>query len=681
MTRFNKNQILLLISAFIVVSTLLAYEPIRHNGFINYDDDVYVTNNSNITGGITWPGIKWAFTKPYAANWHPLTWLSHMVDCELFGLNPLGHHLVSVLFHIANALLLFWILNNLTGAIWPGAFVAAVFALHPLQVESVAWAAERKTVLSGLFWFLTIAVYSWYTKRGGIGRYIAVLGTYALCIMTKPIVVTLPFVLLLLDYWPLERVKKVSGVKLITEKIPLLVLSAILSIMTIAAQRGGGAVVGLEKISLVSRLANMFLSYISYIGKTIWPRGLAVFYPYSKASFSDADAAVCGLLFVLILLLSIYIGLRRKYATTGWLWYVGTLVPVIGLVQAGSQAMANRYMYLSMLGLLIIVAWGIKDLIANRARWRVVAAVSAAIVLSSAAILTRMQVGHWQNSLTLFEHTLKVTKNNAIAENSYGCALYEAGRANEAMLHLSNAVRISPTLSDARNNLGKVFLEERKPNEAIECFSELIRRKQGSAEVYYDLAGAYGMQKKYDEAGKCLAKTLESDANYPNARNRMGSTLLAAGKPEEAIAYLHEALRINPNQAEIYANLGTAYIQLGKYGQAIENWTKAVELDPNNANALNNLAWTMATVNEGTIEDANKAIELAKRACELKGDKEPELLDTLAAAYAAAGRFEEAMKTAEKAIDTAKAGGREDLVGEIQKRMELYRAGKQYRQK
>jgi tetratricopeptide (TPR) repeat protein len=461
----------------------------------------------------------------------------------------------------------------------------------------------------------------------------------------------------------------------------LFVLSAILSVITFSVQQRGGAVMPLEKMPLDFRIANTFISYMRYIGKTIWPSRLAAFYPPLPANFPKTVETMCLLLFILITAFSIYIGRRKKYAAVGWLWYIGTLVPMIGLVQAGAQAMANRYMYIPMLGLLIIITWTVKDFVANRPRWKIVSAVLAAVVLSSAIILTRMQVRHWQNSMTLFEYTLKVSENNALAENSYGCALLEAGRVDEAVLHLSKAVRISPIFSEARNNLGKVFLKHGKLNEAIACFNELIKRKQDSAEVYYHLAMALSMQKKYDDAIKCLAKVLMLNPEYPGAHRKIGAALLATGKIDEAIPHLNEALQINPDQAEVCANLGTAYTQLSKYRLAIQNWTRAVELEPNSADVLNNLAWLLATVNDPSVQDANKAIEFAQRACELIGYKEPAVLDTLAAAYAAAGRFNDAVTTAEQAVNAAKARGQEDMVSEIQNHIELYKAGRAYIQK
>jgi tetratricopeptide (TPR) repeat protein len=388
-----------------------------------------------------------------------------------------------------------------------------------------------------------------------------------------------------------------------------------------------------------------------------------------------------ALLLILITAVCIYTGRRRKYIAMGWLWYIGTLVPMTGLVQVGNQGMADRYMYIPMLGLLIIIAWAVKDFVVNRPRWKIVAVVLAAAVSASLILLTRTQVRYWENDLTLFGHTVKVTENNALAENNYGCALLEAGRVDEALPYLSDAVRLAPTLSGTRANIGKIFLKKGKPNEAIACFNELLRQNEGSAETHYCLALALGMQNKYDEAIKHLAKTLELDPNYPDTHNRMGVALMATGKTDEAIAYFNEATRISSEQTEAFANLGMAYTQLGKYEPAIQNLTKAAELKSDNIYVLNNLAWLLATGGNVSANDANKAIEFARRACELTGYKITRMLDTLAAAYAAGGRFDEAVRTAEQAVNIAKNSGQKDIADEIQKRVELYKAGKRYIQK
>ena len=644
----SQKHIVFVISVALVIATLVAYEPIRHNGFVNYDDNGYIVYNKEVQSGITWESLGQAFTKPHLYMWHPLTTISHMLDYEFFGLNPTGHHLVSVTIHIVNVLLVFGIFRSLGGPIWLSAFIAGVFALHPIQVESVAWASERKSVMSGLFWLLTMAAYIHYARRPRLSRYLLVLAIFGFCILTKPVVVTLPFALLLLDYWPLERIggqktstlsfgdgrtfakggedkkqskpirhpsfvggpafQKASVGWLITEKIPLLAMSAFLGVMTIIMQASGGIVPTLDKLPLEYRAANVFFSYIKYISKTIWPSGLAICYPYSRETLSDVPIVICIILFVLLTAAGIYAGRRRKYAVVGWLWYVGTLVPVIGFVQSGAQGMANRYMYIPMLGLLMIIGWTAKDFISGRPRAKTAAAVMGVLMLLSLLILTRMQVRYWENSLTLFGHDIEVTKDNVLAENGYGCALSDVGLLDEAQKHLQNALRISPVYSEARNNLAKVYLKKGMLNEAIACFNEIISHNDATADIYYNLAAALEMQKKYDEAIKYYAKSLELNPQDPAANKRMAIILLAAGRTNEAVGY-------------------------------------------------------------------------AKHACELTGDKDAECLDTLASAFAAAGKFDEAVRIAEKALNAARIAGQENLIVDIRKRIEFYQAGIRDREK
>jgi tetratricopeptide (TPR) repeat protein len=695
MTEQLKKHRTILICLALTVATVIAYEPVRHNDFVDYDDHAYITENPNITSGLTLKSLKQAFISPHSDMWHPLTTLSHMLDCQLFGLNPFWHHLVSMVLHIVNSLLLLWILNSLTGSIWASAFVAAVFALHPLQVESVAWAAERKTVLSGLFWFLTIAVYTWYTKKPGIRRYILLFGIYGLCIMTKPVVVTLPLVLVLLDYWPLARIRnkneklkektlnsKFSILNSIYEKIPLLALSAILCVVTVTVQKSGGTVAELGELSLDYRIANAFVSYMKYIGKFIWPSEMAVAYPYLYVDFSNGIVITCILLFCLMTTLVIYIGRRRKYVMTGWLWFVGTLVPMIGLIQSGVQAMADRYMYLSVPGILIIAAFGVKDIISNRPQIRTATSVLAITTILSLLMFTRVQAGYWLNSLTLFEHALNVTKNNFVAEANYAQTLQSGGRLKEAELHYRNAARIYPTNSDARHDLGVVLLQLGKLDDAAACFNEIIKQGQGSANVYYDLATVLRYQGKYDEAISSLNKTLKLDPNYAETRKRIGMLLTLKGRIDEAIPYFNEALRTESKtgKVKIYYDIGRAYEQNGRYKEAIRFWNTALELEPNNIPILNRAAWLLATTDATSIEDVNKAIELSERACELTGYKNPSIMDTLAASYAAGGKFDEAITTANKAAEAAKAAGYNNLADEIQKRIKLYKAHHKYHQ-
>jgi protein O-mannosyl-transferase len=691
----QQKHIKIFICAGIVAAALIAYEPVRHNNFVNYDDNAYITENPQVTSGITLKSLGEAFTKSHFYMWHPLTTISHMLDCQIFDLNPAGHHFTSLLLHILSTLLLFWILNYLGGTIWLSAFLAGVFALHPVQVESIAWAAERKTVLSGLFWLLTIAVYIRYAKQPGFGRYLLVLIVFGLCIMTKPVVAPVPFVLLLLDYWPLDRLRWGQPVKgkaksksnqkpaswLIAEKIPLLAMSVFLSVMTFTAQRQGGVVPTLERMPMDYRIANMFLSYIRYIGKLIWPSGLAVCYPHPHLTVSDWRVLICMGAFILITIMCVYIGRRKKYIAVGWLWYVGSLAPVIGLVQSGAQAMANRYMYIPMLGLLIIIGWGIKEFIDKQPKLKIAAAIFGVTALLSLMVLTRMQVKHWENTLTLFEYTLDVTKDNPSAENTYAVALFNEGRFKEAEYHYAKAIRLAPAFTTAIANLSKLYLEEGKYDESIAGLKEIISHNEETADTYYNLATALSLQQKYDEAAKYFKKSLELNPVNPDAQMRLGIVLMVMGKNNEAIAHLNESLRIKPNQVEVYSTLGTAYSQLGQYDLAVKYWAKTLELQPNSVDVLNSMGLLLATVGDVTAEKANQAIAYASRACKLTDYNIPEYLDTLGVALAAAGRFEEAKAAAGKAINIAKAGGQEALVAEIEKRIKLYESGQPYRQK
>ncbi len=469
--------------------------------------------------------------------WHPLTTISHMLDYEFFGLTPLGHHLVSVGIHIVNALLLFWILNNLTGRIWPSAFVAAVFALHPIQVESVAWAAERKTVLSGLFWFLTMAVYIWYTKRPGIRRYTLLFLIYGLCIMTKPIVVTLPFVLLLLDYWPLERLnlkgtpveKTVPMSRLIIEKIPLFVLSAITSIITFVVQQQGDSIISLKAIPLHFRVINATSSYFNYIVKILLPKNLAFFYPIQEKGVIDSAAlAVMGV----VLLLYLY-GRGRPWLVVGLLWYLGTLVPVIGLVQSGSQMMADRYMYLPVIGILIIIAWGAEEIFSKMHYSKSILTSMASLVLIAMVILTRIQVGYWRDAPTLFNRALNVTQNNYVVLELYGGYLCEQGQYDEGIRCFQETLRICPGALNARKSFCATLLSQNKFDEAIDCFTKALQERAdwpNIHEMYNQLGAAYEKKSNFVKAEIYYRKALKIKPDYELARSNLALLLAKQGK-------------------------------------------------------------------------------------------------------------------------------------------------------
>ena len=468
----------------LVVITFAAYCSVLSADFIKFDDDDYVIENQHVLEGLTINGAKWAFSlDDYAGNWHPVTWLSHMLDCELYGAKPHLHHLTNLLIHTANAVILLLVLNAMTGRIWPSAFVAAAFAIHPLHVESVAWIAERKDVLSGLFWILTMACYLGYSRKGGPGRYLLTLVVFALGLMAKPMLVTLPFVLLLLDYWPLERLDlnpqltRFQTIRLLVmEKIPFFILSAASCVVTYIAQQAGGAVISLKKVPFSDRLSNAGVSYVTYIVKMFWPTNLAPLYPLK-------DIPLWKLISALLLLAAITIAFlfwlrQKKYFTVGWLWYLGTLIPVIGLVQVGRQSHADRYTYIPLIGLFIITAWSVSDLCRKRPTLRFISIAAATLLTVTMFVFTKSQVAYWKDSFSLFGHTIKVTENNCAMHVNLGDVLDNVGRRDEAAAHYRHALKIDPNNPDnvvAHNNLGIALAENGQLNEAIAHFRRALQ--------------------------------------------------------------------------------------------------------------------------------------------------------------------------------------------------------------
>ena len=526
----------------LIVVTFSVFFQVRNHNFLNYDDTSYVTENSHVQAGLTRKGIAWAFTTTHASNWHPLTWLSHMLDCMLFGLRPGMHHLSNLLFHIANIVLLFLILKRMTGALWRSVFVVAMFALHPLHVESVVWVAERKDLLCTLFWLLTMWAYIRYSERPRFITYSWILLFFILGLMSKPMIVTLPFVLLLMDYWPLKRLQvnrwnkehsqktqKMPVSRLIWEKIPLFILTAISSIMTLHAQSKGGSVASLDAITLKVRIINALVSYIGYIGKMAWPHRLAVFYPH-KQVMPMWKPIGAGLLLVCISVLVIQARRKSPYLSVGWLWYLGTLVPVIGIVQVGAQSMADRYTYLPLIGLFIIIAWGINDLVP---RWRyktLLLALFISAMLLTSVIYTWLQIGYWQNSISLFKHTLDVTDRNFVAHYNLGKALEDDGRFEEALNHFSSALQIKPNYVEAQYNLGVIF----------------------------------GRMGDHHRELKAYMRAIQIKPDYAKAYANLGAVCAEMGLYSKAIWALKEALRLNPDDRVTQRNLTMVYEKIRK---------------------------------------------------------------------------------------------------------------------
>jgi tetratricopeptide (TPR) repeat protein len=589
---------------FLVLATLIVYGELRNHQFISLDDDLYVTNNPPVQGGLTLKGLTWAFTTMHAGYWIPLTWLSHMLDCQLFGLHAGGHHLVNLLFHIANTLLLFLWLLRITHALGPSFLVAALFALHPLHVESVAWAAERKDVLSTFFWLLTMWAYVWYAEVPGFGRYLWTLICFSLGLMAKPMLVTLPFVLLLLDYWPLgrwplsrstaEKESKASrkrktkpGVpiqRLVWEKVPMLVLAALFCMVTFYAQKASGAVNPLDSLPLTVRIANALVAYVSYMGTMLWPSGLAVFYPHPRI-IPQWQALGAGLTMAVLSLLIFRQARRHPYLLVGWLWYLGTLVPVIGLVQVGQQALADRFTYVPLTGLFIILAWGALDLTAAWRHQRIILATGGGIMLSVFTVLTWFQVGHWRDIRSLFEHAINVTANNYVAYSELIEDYGEKGEIDKAIDVFQKAVKVSPDYYFAYNNLGAVLANQGRIDEALPLFQKAVQLKPDFSRAYNNLGMAYDNKGEFDNAIAMFQKAIQIDPYFAGAYNNLGIDYANQGKNLEAIAMFKKALEINPNFLEAYNNLGLAFVKYGDINGAIIMFQRAIQVNPNNANA------------------------------------------------------------------------------------------------
>jgi Flp pilus assembly protein TadD len=609
----------ILICFFLVIATLVAYWQVQNNDFVNYDDDVYVTENYNIQAGFTRNGVARAFTSVHAANWHPLTWLSHMLDYRIYRLNPGGHHWTSLEFHILNTLLLFLVLRLMTGALWRSAAAAALFALHPLHVESVAWVAERKDVLSAFFWMLTMLAYWHYVNRPQLLRYLMVVSVFVLGLMSKPMLVTLPFVLLLLDYWPLERYGRAGSsdygktrsvaLSLFIEKIPLFMLSAVSSAVTLWVQTQGGAVRSFISIPWGVRIANTPVSYVTYIKKMVWPSHLAVFYPHPGMP-KMWTVATASCLIIAVTLIVVRLKKKHPYLIAGWLWYLGTLIPVIGLIQIGSQAMADRYTYLPLIGLFIMVAWGIPDLLEKWRYRKTVLAVSVITLLSIFMVCTWSQVRHWRNSITLFEHAIEVTSDNHIAHSNLGVALVREGRVSDAMAHYYEALRIVPDDTGNLNNLGIALMDQGKMDEALDRFRQLLRVSPDFAKAHNNLGLFLTRQGKTGDAVRHLQEAIRLRPDYAKAHNNLGIALTRQGRTGDAICHLQEAIRLRPNYVEAYNSLGAAYALHGNIEKAISSFTQALKLSPEYAQAHENLRAVLKwrSENSAMSKDYNTSI-------------------------------------------------------------------------
>ena len=658
--------------------TLLLYLPIYRHGFVLYDDPDYLTENRMVQGGLTWNGLKWAFASLHASNWHPITWLSHMLDCELFGLDAGAHHLVSVLFHAVNASLLFALLLRLAGALWPSAFVAALFAWHPLHVESVAWASERKDVLSAFFFLLTLWAYATYVEKSGIRNqkangqtgiaagtaarsgngtrlhasrftfhawfYLLALVLFALGLMAKPMLVTLPFVLLLLDFWPLQRAGANGWMKLLVEKLPFFALSAASCVITFWAQRAE-AVVALDPYPVSLRVANALVAYGRYLPQTLWPANLSVIYPLSRP-LPSAQVAISAVALFLISLSVWWNRRKRPYLLVGWFWFLGMLVPVIGLVQVGGQAMADRYTYLPLIGIFLGIAFGGRELLNQH---RIVPAgkfIVSGLIIGLCMVGTVRQSACWKNSESLFAHAVAVTQDNAIAHTDLGVAFEEQGRTADALREYERAVQINPRLPQAQNNLAHLLEKSGKLDEALEHYRTALQLRP----------------------------------QVPAFHENVGTLLIKLGQSDEAMRYYGTAAQLAPGDPWPHLLIARALLRQGKPTEALPEFREALRRDPNDLQTLTSFARVLAAHKQPSVRNGVEATALAERANVLTGSSDPVVLDTLAMAYAETGQFERAAETLKQALDRLSTGGEQAAVESLRARLLLFESRQPYRE-
>lgn len=689
------------ICLILFVVTVALYAPVINHEFLNYDDDLYITDERIVHQGLTWAGIRWAFTGYHASNWHPVTWLSHMLDCSLFGLDPAGHHLTSVLFHALNAVLVFLLLRRITRWNWRSALVAALFAWHPLHVESVAWVAERKDVLSTFFGLLAIRSYAVYAQQDRRRTpYLLAILWYALSLMAKPMLVTLPFLLILLDYWPLARLSEpwrsnrcspdasepgarspanVGWLLGIREKVPFAFLSIISCALTVWAQHMGKAVTSLEVLPMHYRFLNAVTAYAAYIGKTLWPKDLAVLYPLPM-TWPWSQVLLASLLLAGITTMVLVTLRRQPFLAVGWFWFLGTLVPVIGLVQVGSQAMADRYSYVPLIGLFIMVAGTFGALAANRPRLTKPLTVGVTGLLVVCALLTRLQLRHWRDSIALYERAIAVTQNNFIAHGNLGVHLLETGQVERSIACFRDALRIWPTHQNSHINLGLALAEAGRPEEAQPYFEKALQLNTNSVKANYFMGVSLASHHRYAEAKPFLLQAIALAPDEFYFRQRVALIMAKQDDLTSAIEQFSEILRRNPNDGFALYNLGTLYARLGRWEEAISLLNRSLQIDRDSIETLRSLAWILATAESSSHRNGRLAVQYAERAVELSKEPDAYALDTLGAAYAEAGRFPDAVATARKALELAEQQKRHKLVAELRTRLQKYESGCPYRQ-
>ncbi len=641
----------------IVLGVLAVYGQAGKFGFICYDDPTYVTENPHVMTGLTLQNVTWSLTATRASNWHPLTWISHMADCSLFGLEPGGPHLTNVLIHLASSLLIYWILLRMTGAAWPSGLVALLFAVHPLHVESVAWVSERKDVLSVCFGLLAVSAYISYARSRSWLWYAATLALFGLSLAAKPMLVTLPLILLLLDDWPLRRLGDRGVLWIILEKLPLFALSAADCVITLISQRDGGAMS--LAAPLPERLGHAALTSLVYLGKTFLPIGLGIGYPHPAAlGVHTSLLAVLVALGVLIVLTIATAALRRQapYLLVGWLWFLVTLVPVIGIVQVGVQGMADRYTYLPSIGIFIAVSWSAWELLARaRQREGIFCGVGAGVIIAC-IVLAHRQAGYWRDSIALFEHSTAVIPDNYIGHDCLGIGYGVANHPRDAIAQFDRSLKLFPNNPETRCNLGVELYSTGQYAQAIRQYRIALRESPDDADAHNNLANALDAIGKTHEAVKHYEAALRLKPDLTKAHYNFAMLLAGQGQLDEAIAQFRDALHLDPDYANARHYLSWALDRKGRAREAIEQEREALKLKPNWPDALAHLSWMLATTADARLRRPDEAIEIAGRACELTSYEQIDPLESLAAACAAAGRFPQAVRLAERLRHRAKGG-------------------------
>jgi Flp pilus assembly protein TadD len=719
-TRPSKIAVIFGICAVLAGITWLVFGQTVGHQFVTYDDPQYVYENAKVAAGLSLESVLWAFTHTVGGNWHPLTAISHMLDCQLYGLKPAGHHFTNVLLHTIAVILLFLVVRAMTGSLWRSAFVATLFAIHPLHVESVAWISERKDVLSAVFFMLTLGAYLRYVEAPSLTSYIFVLLAFALGLMSKPMLVSVPFVLLLLDYWPLKRLAREAPAKrghertvencastrrIFREKIPLLLLSFASCAATLLAQRHFIDPIG--HLSLMDRLCNAAVATVVYLRQLVWPSGLSVFYPHPRQSLSVVQVLVAALFLIAVSTAAFMSRRKHPYFLTGWFWFLAMLVPVSGIVQVGEQAHADRYMYLPQIGLYIIVTWFIADIVSSWRHRRILLGTAMASSIVLLMYPAWKQTSYWRDGRTLWTHALAVNPQNdtalislcdldlrenrledaifharkaaeirpdsADAHSRLGVALAASGRNEEASIHFQKALDTHQIRPRVHYNLATLLLDSGHLDEAIAEFQKELQIQPEFVEAHNNLGIALTSKGELAEALAHFEKAVELDPHLPKVHHNIAMILLRQGQLDQAIAHLQKELQVSPASAEAHNDLGIAWSQQGRIDEAISEWQKTVELQPGNLDAYCNLVWVLATFPDAAIRSGPKAVALGERALQLSGEKDPRVYRLLAAAYAENRQFDKAIETAQRGSQLATKQGNYALANALESNIDLYR--------